>query len=121
MPVPTALTLTPTAIDRAPRVLLAIRDRSDAQVQASFRAQLGSVPVPGLIGVSTTGNARAIRRARETAFSCVSARRLAVPFVARLAEACSSGSVSRYIHGSSADGPYIDGTLAFIARRYTDS
>ena len=43
--------------DRAPRVLHAIGDRTDTQVQASFSAQLGGVPVLGLIGVSTGGNA----------------------------------------------------------------
>ena len=43
--------------DQAPRVLHAIGDRTDTQVQASFSAQLGGVPVLGILGVSTSGGA----------------------------------------------------------------
>ncbi len=43
------------------RVLHAIGDRRDAQIQASFSARVGSVPVIGLLGVATQGSsARAV-------------------------------------------------------------
>jgi hypothetical protein len=43
------------------RVLHAIGDRNDSQVQASFTARLGGVPVLGILGVATQGTtARAV-------------------------------------------------------------
>ena len=48
---------TPSYFGRQPRVLHAIGDCTDTQVQASSSAQLGGVPVLGLTRVSTSGNA----------------------------------------------------------------
>ena len=50
-----------SSLHSASRCCHAIGDRSDERVQASFSAQLGGVPVLGLIGVSTQGGtARAV-------------------------------------------------------------
>jgi hypothetical protein len=71
--------------DRAPRVLHAIGDQSDTQVQASFSAQLGGVPVLGLIGVSTSGGA-------ARAVVLFDAQRAFPGSIARLVRAATSGT-----------------------------